>query len=1071
MIQRQARNVGNMGRIPSVYRSKSARLNSHWVIAVFLPMLLSYPLNQATELTALPKKDASQLSGNTEPLANIHGDRMQSSRGSNCPSSVNGPRMKRGANENDVSVPYERRPTWNSLSWRNISPDDRKRNHSSTQTTRNEVDHERVFLLKPRDAGSTSDQNTGHDLASQPRLDPSGNHHEGYRPNFRLADLSREAGINEINNTAKQTRLARSSPTNKPNYSITRSNETRSEKRSDADSNRQIRENGSGSDARGRPLRSPNEEVSGAPAILPNNCEIPWSCSKRASMNMTLDGDPNVMRRAPCRCDADCVIYGDCCADGQTSQSANDEGRAADSNHKMDGLGKEKERILADEEKKKLNKMEVGVRKGHSHNPPTSWTCGHLASSKLRQVYMVNKCPDRAPKELSDKCERVSVENDPQRYLMDIPVVSQNSDIVYSNDFCAKCHNDFTVKEYNVTVRCTGNITSLEVLRFMTYHPGELKWSEKDLEKASPEHPPRAETTGITCSLDVSYNDVAGRICEIGLIENCQDSWGDEDIKIKCSSYNYYVEVGRKVYKNWHCALCNDEPEHSIKCLSPYFIQLVSWPLPSLTDLFSASGHCEENQVWNIIYSKCENVSCGSRFTLKEGRCVPNNGSLENGSSQSFLNSTCYTREFLLNDSLLFPNGSVYLNPTKETYVTGEYEFVDDTWIKICRPADMWTPVMNVISTVLISISLICMVVHVVIFALLPKRRNIPSMNLCSMTLSLFVSELVFVALFYFNENYPLCVVIAIIIYYFLTSSFLWMNVMSIDICRTFHSQTYKTKSRKIFIQYSVYAWCAPMAATVIALLTDQFADSDFILNPQFGTQRCWFNKKWGLVAFFTLPSGLIVLVNLGLFGVSVYDIYKQHKSGEFASATVQRNGNSVNKTKEEKEKEKFLKPTYSGPNLKQSDISIASGSESPRCAERFRERIQRRIHANKKQRVRLVLYCKLAIIMGLTWIFAFVSFHTESLVFEYLFIVFNGLQGTFIFIAFDCKQKIWDELYTKITGKKVVRKSTESSFNTKETPVTSSTDGQYKYRWSSNRNQDGSRKSSPIPQPGPVAP
>ncbi|XP_064087581.1 LOW QUALITY PROTEIN: uncharacterized protein LOC135202241 [Macrobrachium nipponense] len=774
---------------------------------------------------------------------------------------------------------------------------------------------------------------------------------------------------------------------------------------------------------------------------------------------MSLDADADGMSRAPCRCDADCIIYGDCCADSHTSvssQSANDDGW-------------EKERNLANE-KKKTHEMEGGVTERHDHHPPTSWTCGYLTRSKSRQVYMVNKCPDRAPKELADKCELVSVDNDPRRYLMDIPVVSQNSHVVYRNNFCAKCHNDFTIKEYNVTVSCTRNITSLEVLRFMTYHPGELRWSVKDLEKALSEDSLTADSIGTTCSLDVSYNEVVGRVCEIDLIENCQDSWADEDIKMKCSSFNYYVEVGRKVYKNWHCALCNNEPEHRIRCLPPYFFIIVSRPIPSLTDLFSASGHCEANQVWNIIYRKCENVSCGSRFTLKEGQCVPKNDSREDGSSQSFLNSTCYTREFLLNDSLVFPNGSVYLNPTKKSYATGEYEFVNDTWIKICRPADMWTPVMNIISTVLISISLICMVAHVAIFVLLPKRRNIPSMNLCSMTVSLFVSELVFITLFYFNENYPSCVVTAVIIYYFLTASFMWMNVMSIDICRTFHSKTYKTKSKKIFIQYSAYAWCVPMVATIMALLTDQLAASDFILNPRFGTQRCWFNRKWGHVAFFTVPSGFIVLTNLGLFGVSVYDIYKQHKSGEFASATVQRNGNSVNKTKEEREKEKFLKTApYSGANLKQLDLNSSSGSDSPRCAERFRERIQRRIHAHKKQRVRLVLYCKLAIIMGLTWIFAFVSFHTESLVFEYLFIVFNGLQGTFIFIAFDCKQKLWDELYTRITGKKIVRKSAESSFNTRETTATSSADGQYKYRWSSSRNQDGSRKSSPIPQQEPV--
>ncbi|XP_068218426.1 uncharacterized protein [Palaemon carinicauda] len=1047
--------------------SKTTPLIFHWVTLIFLLKLLCYPMtlsaHQSTELT---KRDVSQIFGNTEHVVNLtRRGRIQRVLGSNC-ISVNSSRMKWDANENDIIVPHKRKGTLKSTPRRNSSPKDEKINNFGLQITGNEAIHKNVPLMKltkEEDSGSTTNMNIGN-VVTPPLFHLHSNHGGGYRSSFYQVDFNRDKGNKEINDTQKQTRTVRISPTSKLDYSITRSNETGSQKAIDADSNHHHRREISSTDdqltLRTRTVRSSDEAGSRRTGILPDDCDISWSCSERMSRNIS-----NIeFLRLPCQCDADCVIYGDCCKDAHASSGPKltngDSEEEENGKGEVEGLGGEEETASAND------KGGGGVMKGRDYYPPTSWTCGHLTPSKTRQVYMVNKCPKHTPTDLANKCQRISVGNDPQLYLMDIPVVSQMSDIVYVNEFCAKCHNDFAVKMYNVIVSCTGNITSMKDLSYLAYHLGEFTWSERNTETNYPERP-TLEKSDVKCSLGIQYDDIIGRQCELGLIESCKDGWGDKDTQIQCSSYNYYVTVGRKVYKNWHCALCNNEPDLNIKCLPQIFLRPALRPVPSLTNLFSTSGQCEENQVWNMIYSRCENVSCGSRFTLKEGKCVRNNDSLEDG-NQSFLNSTCYTREFQRNDSIVFPNGSVYVNQTKTTYVIGEYELVNDTWIKVCRPADMWSPVMNIISTVLISISLICMVFHMIIFILLPKRRNIPSMNLCSMTLSLFVSELVFITLFYLNESYHFCVAVAVIIYYFLTSSFMWMNVMSIDICRTFHSKTYKTKSRKIFIQYSIYAWCAPMVATILALLIDQFASSDFILNPRFGTQRCWFNRKWGLVTFFTLPSGLIIFMNLLLFAVSVYDIYKQHKSGEFASATVQRNGNFVNKMKEEKEK--FLKSTqYPDPNLKQMKISTTSYSESPRCAERFRDRIQKRIHANKKQRVRLVLYCKLALIMGLTWIFAFVSFHTENLVFEYLFIIFNGLQGTFIFIAFDCKQKVWDEMYTRITGKRIERKGTLNSSNTRETTATSSIDGQYKYRWSSSRNQDGSRKSSPIPPHGQV--
>lgn len=660
---------------------------------------------------------------------------------------------------------------------------------------------------------------------------------------------------------------------------------------------------------------------------------------------------------------------------------------------------------------------------------------------------MIAECPGDAPAHLSARCSKKSE----YTYLMDIPVVSETTDIVYTNIFCARCHGDVLIQEFFFAIMCSqADLNDTRTLANMTYLPGALSWTRSSRVKS-------LEDDDHKCDLIVDYKETVGRSCELNLVEECSPDWPQDEIRRRCFSYNYYVSYEAKAYKNIDCALCNHVAEDEIECLSkfhPVVRNPLPRPPPSLTDLFTVDGDCEEDQVWDALYRRCEHVSCGYLFTLQDGECVRNNRTAGKD-GRSYLNSTCYTTEFRRNYSVMFPNQSVYLNYTEKLYEFNEYEFVNHSWILVCRPETLWTPTMNVISTVLISISLVCMLLHMLIFFALPRRQNIPSMNLFSMTCSLFIAELLFVSLFRLNENYPACVAIASVMYYFLSASFLWMNVMSIDICRTFHSNRYRIKSKKIFIQYSIYAWTVPLVSTVVAIFVDQLSSETFLLTPQFGTHNCWFNNKWGLVVFFTFPSGLVVFFNMVLYGISVYDIYRQHTSGEFASSTVRKNG-PAEKKKRERERETFLKKSAAdvaqttAPKDKSSDES-----DSSRYADRIRERIQRRIQAHKKQRIRLVLYCKLALMMGMTWIFAFVSIHTQSLVFEYLFIIFNGLQGTFIFIAFDCKQKQWDELKERLRGETALQTGAKSSSSTKQTSMTiSSSGGHYKYRWSSNQRQ-----------------
>lgn len=657
-------------------------------------------------------------------------------------------------------------------------------------------------------------------------------------------------------------------------------------------------------------------------------------------------------------------------------------------------------------------------------------------------VFLVDRCPAGTDELLADRCDGDASPT----YLMDIPVFSRSSGVGYANIFCAKCHNDTDILKFNMSISCIDSVNSTTEVENMTYHGGELRWSSAASEETGEEK---------YCLLDVAFPLSVGRWCEPELVGACREDWPVQKHVRRCSAYNFYVQTKDYVYRNRDCALCNGVPADEIQCLPLFTLGTRFGPqsLPSLTELFEVKGDCRDDEIWDVLYRRCEHVSCGFFFTLVDGKCVWRNKTMPvNG--QPYLNESCFVMEFSQNFSIVFPNQSIYINETQHLYHFGEYEF-NGSWVRVCDETENWTPIMHVISSVLILISLVCLILHMAIFIALPKRRNIPSMNLFSMTISLFMAEFLFVTFFHLKINHISCVVTGVLMYYFLCVSFLWMNAMSIDIFRTFYSNTYRTKSMAVFTQYSLYAWLLPLVGVMAAVVVDQVWPES-LFAPQFGTVKCWLNNKWGLVAFFTFPSGVIILANMILYMVSVHNIYTQMKSGEMASSTIRKNGSF-----------KYAGPTPRNENsvkLSSTDKKVSSvprekqngDSDSHRYKERLRDRLSRGLCSRKKQRVRLILYSKLALMMGMTWVFAFFSIHTKSIVFEYLFIVFNGLQGTFIFVSFDLKKKVWEELCHKLNRRDEHMGNSIRPPNTLSTSFKNPPDGDYKYRWSSSRRFEG---------------
>lgn len=418
---------------------------------------------------------------------------------------------------------------------------------------------------------------------------------------------------------------------------------------------------------------------------------------------------------------------------------------------------------------------------------------------------------------------------------------------------------------------------------------------------------------------------------------------------------------------------------------------------------------CKSNEIFDHLHELCHVVSCGSQFVKEAETCVPRllkeTGYQPDNSSS--LNSSC-PRLILKKDVdyHLLSNGSVVVNKTNVTLHPIDYELDQNDTIQICAELTFLTRLKNYLkhsypqrflSDVCLTISVICLALHIIIHIVAPKLRNLPGKNLLSLSCCLFVGQLLFLTGVGAKEavGYELCAAIGIVIHWSILAAFFWMNIMGFDICRTFAGSKITNhrhrasvqKRRTVFFFYSIYGWTSPSLIVGLSLVLDFTDITDGSYAPNYGVNQCWICNQYGLGFLFILPMATLLTVNFLFFGLTAWSIFKQWKEARFA---MDRNG------------------------MHRSSSIIGKLMDKFTTADQVQQLRRKRRIAHL--RTRFFLYVKLALIMGLGWISGLVAGSIDVPGLWYPFILFNTLQGTFIFLAFDCKWKIYYTVYEAIT-------------------------------------------------------
>ena len=560
------------------------------------------------------------------------------------------------------------------------------------------------------------------------------------------------------------------------------------------------------------------------------------------------------------------------------------------------------------------------------------------------RIHIVNRCPEyMARNDITEQCE-VGRTTD---MLLQWPV-SDKHGILFKNIFCALCHrrNPVDVLYWKADFKC---------------HDFTKDDPDLDIETIIKDgrFDPYCKRHYIAPQTDLNF-----RKCE-NYVKDCAAEFANDTNMISRCHHGptAFVYTGRMTYKNKYCAQCNGEADYfcwaeTVRRAPDSAPQV--YPLSLLLDLNSGFGQfesnnevghitskdnktfmvfaqCPQNQVYDPFATKCRLVSCGQGFELVDSKCLAkdaNTDTLDANTSSSCLRHVLNQTEFTL-----LPSGDIYVNSSGKTIHEESYEPGPDGSVLICTN---WTsnytihnrPFMEfkfdyaqtVLSITGQVISLISLAIHFIVYLLLPHLQNLAGKSLMCLVASLFVAQFFFLFGTARTHVYGLCLVIAIVLHFAFLAAFFWMNVMSVDIFRTFAKRTKSSSSTHLFMRYSVYAWGGPTLIVFISIMLNLSGDID--VNPGYGEGVCWITSRWALLFFFAIPVFLIVIINTALYILTTR-----------ALCRIARDTKAVSKSSDKQ---------------------------------------------------KLILYVKLSMIMGLTWLFGFVATLTDARALWYLFIILN---------------------------------------------------------------------------------
>ncbi|KAH8316933.1 hypothetical protein KR074_006609, partial [Drosophila pseudoananassae] len=167
----------------------------------------------------------------------------------------------------------------------------------------------------------------------------------------------------------------------------------------------------------------------------------------------------------------------------------------------------------------------------------------------------------------------------------------------------------------------------------------------------------------------------------------------------------------------------------------------------------------------------------------------------------------------------------------------------------------------DIAKTIMLSLSLICIVLTISVYAYVRKLKNFQGKCFISYMICLFLGFLcLLVDLWKLTEQF--CETLGYIGYFFVMAAFFWLSVISLHLWTLFTGRNLKCLPENRFLLFNIYAWGMAGVLTGVIFTVDHVMDSNDPQNekwmPGVGFYNCWINSKFGYKRLVILMEVLI---------------------------------------------------------------------------------------------------------------------------------------------------------------------------------------------------------------------
>ena len=301
--------------------------------------------------------------------------------------------------------------------------------------------------------------------------------------------------------------------------------------------------------------------------------------------------------------------------------------------------------------------------------------------------------------------------------------------------------------------------------------------------------------------------------------------------------------------------------------------------------------------------------------------------------------------------------GNITVLPSGKIYAPGMFQILEAVVI-VCETelegssneSETVDFVLSILTLVCIGISIPCLFARIILQHFITSFRKRPGRIQLQLTIALLFAFIMLIVGAFLSDFPQACTTAAVLLAYGFLAAFIWMNIIAVDTWLVFRPSAAYSRAddeEKSLLVHLICGWGIPLVLVAMSIGMN-YSDMNEKYVPEFGGSRCWYTQRYAMLLYFGVPIALSILLNIFLYVSTSYNLHKAFHNSLITS---------------------------------------------------------------KMEGYHFGIYVRLFILMGITWIFGFISAFTDEIVIDFIFVILTSLQGLFLFISFVFNKRVLSEI------------------------------------------------------------